>query len=124
MIATTQAQTRTAHSAARAGRAHQTRDRRETRTAASLLLNEDVFKALLLRECRRADRCDTSFMLLIAAIDDEDSKPALRQVVDILVSVKRRMDVIGWFDGERAVGLLLPDITTPSADTRAADESR
>jgi lipopolysaccharide/colanic/teichoic acid biosynthesis glycosyltransferase len=100
------------------------RERRERRPAAPHLLNQDVFKALLLRECRRADRCDTSFMLLVFAIDDEHSQPGLRQVVEALASVKRRMDVIGWFEQGRAVGLLLPDINSPDADTRRALESR
>ena len=77
------------------------------------VIGEDVFRGVLLRERKRADRSNQSFVLLVLEMP-EDSRPAWRHAIEALAAVKRDTDIVGWLTRERVLALMVPrsDVAT------------
>jgi lipopolysaccharide/colanic/teichoic acid biosynthesis glycosyltransferase len=80
-------------------------------------LDEQLFRDIVIRESRRADRFDQSFALvLVASGSRESSEGPWSEVVEALGAVRQDTDVLGWFEGGRVLGLLRTSIVLePSA---------
>jgi lipopolysaccharide/colanic/teichoic acid biosynthesis glycosyltransferase len=78
------------------------------------IVSEAVFKSVLFRECRRADRANGAFMLLLVTIENGNSPGQWRQAISALSS-RRQTDVIGWFEQGRTVGVILPEADASEA---------
>ncbi len=74
------------------------------------VLGERLFKDVIIRERKRADRFGTPFAVLLVDRGDPSSRgchwaPVLRA----LSAVKRDVDVFGWLERGTVLGLLLPE---------------
>ena len=76
----------------------------------------DQFHALIEHERRRSDRTGDSFALMIFSHDEVDTDLSrFNQLPDLLASLLRSTDDVGWFDKNR-IGVLLLDTTAEGAD--------
>jgi lipopolysaccharide/colanic/teichoic acid biosynthesis glycosyltransferase len=88
------------------------------------IVSEGIFRGVLLRERKRADRSDGAFILLLLEIDGHGSPSEWRHAIDALAAVKRGTDVIGWFERGRVVGLILLEADVSNAPVWRALEDR
>ena len=72
---------------------------------------EDLFRSVLVRERRRADRSNQPLALILISKPDSVDESALRwtSVVEALTKIKRDTDLLGWFEADATVGLILPE---------------
>ncbi len=91
------------------------------------VVNEQIFRSVLVRERKRANRFDQPFLLLLVSVDGDSSvgtSTSWHAVVEALAAVKRDTDVVGWFEGRSVIGLIVPDVGA-SCSTLSQDlESR
>src|SRR5262249_49175046 len=85
---------------------------------------EAVFRSVLVRECRRAERSNDACMLLLVAIDGGNSAATWRHAIAALSASRRETDVLGWFEHGRAIGLILAHSGASRAAARRAVEDR
>ena len=92
------------------------------------VLNEDLFRLVLIRERKRADRSNQSLVLLLLDMNDglgADSSSLWETVIEALTAAKREMDVLGWFERRAVIGLILPEIRVSDlASTRERLDAR
>jgi len=109
-------------------RAHPVRTRTEGgRRDRTHVVNQNLFRGALIRERKRADRSNQALALILVAVDDcltGEATSTWRYVVDALAAVKRETDVLGWFEQNAAVGLILPEITSTDSAFIRELESR
>jgi lipopolysaccharide/colanic/teichoic acid biosynthesis glycosyltransferase len=77
------------------------------------VLNEVLFKRVLIRERKRSDRSNQSLVLLLLDMDDgpgADSSSLWETAIEALTAAKREMDVLGWFERRDVIGVILPEI--------------
>jgi len=88
------------------------------------VVSEAVFRSILFRECRRADRSNGAFMLLLITMQGVNSPARWRQVVAATSVSRRETDVVGWLEYGRTVGVILPEarVADPSAARRAIED--
>lgn len=79
------------------------------------VVSEGVFRSVLLRESRRADRSNAAFLLLLITIEGGDSPMRWRQAIAALSASRRDTDVVGWFEDGRTIGAILPEAGIPDA---------
>ena len=85
------------------------------RSTRSHVINPDVFKEVVIRERKRADRANRPFvLLLISARAREEGRrfSDWRAALEALTAVKRETDLLGWFEEQSAVGVVLTEIET------------
>jgi hypothetical protein len=68
-----------------------------------LVLSEEIFRDVVMRERKRADRFDQSFLLVLVALKPgRTAEPSSwASVIDAVYSAKRDTDVLGWFEVAR-----------------------
>jgi lipopolysaccharide/colanic/teichoic acid biosynthesis glycosyltransferase len=82
------------------------------------LLNEDLFRGVLVRERKRADRSNQPVILLLVELNDRaehGSSSNWGWAADALTAVKRDTDILGWFEHRASIGLILTEISTSTA---------
>jgi exopolysaccharide biosynthesis polyprenyl glycosylphosphotransferase len=92
--------------------------RQQVRTGPPVI-GESLFRSVLVRERKRADRSNQPFALVVVATEavvHGNSGPMWRTVIDSLSAVKRETDAVGWLDKGRAIGLLLPEVAASTAN--------
>lgn len=90
------------------------------------IVNEAIFRSVLIRERKRADRFDQPFLLALVSLD-RDSSAALatwNAVIEGLGAIKRETDVMGWFKGRSVIGLIVPELGDDSASVAKELEGR
>ena len=77
------------------------------------LLSEELFRGVLVRERRRADRSNRPLILIVLEIDGLADRSAAdwRALTDTLAVVRRETDMMGWFRHHTSIGLLLPEVS-------------
>jgi exopolysaccharide biosynthesis polyprenyl glycosylphosphotransferase len=76
------------------------------------VISEDLFRGVLVRERKRADRSNQPFVLLL--LSAKDASPSLwAAAVEAATAVKRETDVVGWFKNGSVLGVILPEIAIP-----------
>jgi lipopolysaccharide/colanic/teichoic acid biosynthesis glycosyltransferase len=83
-------------------------------------MDEHLFRATLIAERKRADRSNQALGLLVVALQDADAadSPALwAGVIVALEAVIRGVDVLGWFQSRKAIGVILPELRGPSVNS-------
>jgi len=75
------------------------------------VLGESVFKDVLVRERKCADRFESPFaVVLVDRSDDASGADAWVPILGAIAAVKRDADAVGWLDEGKVLGLLLPDV--------------
>jgi lipopolysaccharide/colanic/teichoic acid biosynthesis glycosyltransferase len=77
------------------------------------VLNEDVFRGVLVRERKRSDRSHQPFGLLVVGANDSHgagSSTLLAMAIDALAGAKRDIDIAGWYEQRSLIGAIIPDI--------------
>ena len=91
------------------------------------VVNEQIFRSVLVRERKRADRFDQHFLLLLVSVDRDSSagtSTSWHAVVEALAEVKRDTDVLGWFEGRSVIGLIVPEVSASCSTMSQGLESR
>ena len=90
------------------------------------LISEELFADALHRERRRADRNNQAMGLLLVSAPDGDIEDSAtwKGIVSGLAAAKRDTDVIGWFERGSSIGVILPEIESPSPTLAAGLDAR
>jgi lipopolysaccharide/colanic/teichoic acid biosynthesis glycosyltransferase len=81
--------------------------------ARARIISEDLFRGVLIRERRRADRSNRPLALVLVVLESstgEEETGIWQAVADALFAAKRETDIPGWFEPHSAMGLLLAEI--------------
>ena len=87
----------------------------EERRTRSHVINADVFKEVVIRERKRADRANRPFVLLLISARSREESRSLsewRAAIEAVTAAKRDTDLLGWFEQHSAVGVVLTEIET------------
>jgi exopolysaccharide biosynthesis polyprenyl glycosylphosphotransferase len=98
--------------------------RRGTWHGRPLVIGEELFRDVLVRERKRADRFGEPFALLVVSARDGYTVEASMwaSVIEVLTTAKRDTDVLGWLERNSAVALVIPEIESlDSAFTQEVD---
>jgi lipopolysaccharide/colanic/teichoic acid biosynthesis glycosyltransferase len=82
------------------------------------IIGETLFRDVLLRERKRADRSNQPLALVLVAVQpsvETESARTWRAVLDALSAAKRETDSLGWFSKHQAVGLIVPEVPGTTA---------
>ena len=75
------------------------------------IIEQEMFRDLLIRERKRSDRFEQPFVLVLVAANDQDlNRRAWAAAVDALSAVRRDTDVLGWFERGSVLGVILSDL--------------
>jgi len=86
------------------------------------VVGEDLFRGIVVRERKRADRSNQPFVVVMLEMPDE-GRTNWRHALEALAVIKRGTDVLGWLERDRVLGLILPrtDVSNREA-CRALEE--
>src|SRR5215831_1741542 len=96
----------------------------EKTTRIPLVIGEDVFKAAVIRERKLTERSGLVMVLLLIGSEADkssDSSVFWDDVSQALLAVKSDIDILGWFERQRSVGLIVPDVA-PSILTSLCEQ--
>ena len=90
-----------------------------------LVVGEGLFRDVLVREQKRADRFEESFLLVVVSsanrrVDNEK----WNRIVKALSAAKRDTDVLGWIEENSDIGLIVPEIGVEERSLSRDVESR
>jgi len=77
------------------------------------ILDERIFKHTITRERKRAERSGLAMLMLLISVHDNwhGGRQALFDVIAKVISaIKSDIDIVGWFERESIMGLILPEI--------------
>ena len=77
--------------------------------------DEDLFRDTVTRERRRADRSGLAMAMLLVGVQDSrrENTPALfAGIARALVAIRSDIDILGWFERESILGLIVPELDT------------
>jgi exopolysaccharide biosynthesis polyprenyl glycosylphosphotransferase len=92
---------------------------RDTQSGGARLINEDLFRGVLVRERKRADRSNQALMVVLVTLSEESGlrfSMAWLKVIEALAAAKRETDVLGWFERGVVVGAILPEVPASDAN--------
>jgi lipopolysaccharide/colanic/teichoic acid biosynthesis glycosyltransferase len=91
------------------------------------IISEELFRGVLTKERKRADRLNQPLVLLIVSLADRGCAPSpsiWATVIEALTAVTRETDLLGWFEERIAVGVILPEVSEVDAVTMSELEAR
>src|SRR5207245_4322768 len=77
------------------------------------VINEELFRGVLIRERKRSDRSNQPVALLLLGVKGglgADSSSIWEAAIATLAAVKRETDILGWFEWQAVVGVIRPGI--------------
>jgi lipopolysaccharide/colanic/teichoic acid biosynthesis glycosyltransferase len=92
-----------------------------------LIVSEQLFRGALIKERKRADRLNQPLVLLIVALKcrvDAQCPSIWVPVIEALATITRETDVLGWFEAQTAIGVILPEVHAVEADRVSELEDR
>jgi lipopolysaccharide/colanic/teichoic acid biosynthesis glycosyltransferase len=78
-----------------------------------LIISEQLFRGAWIKERKRADRLNQPLVLLIVALKyhvDAQTPSIWVPVIEALSTITRETDVLGWFEAQTALGVILPEV--------------
>ncbi|HEY7446718.1 MAG TPA: sugar transferase [Vicinamibacterales bacterium] len=91
------------------------------------VLEEEIFKGVLIREGQRAERSDRPLVLLLVTLDNSltsHERSGWDEVSEVLRAATRETDLIGWLQYRVALGIVLTDIAGRTLAIPSTFESR
>ena len=90
------------------------------------ILDEGLFRDVLVRERRRADRSNQPFALMLLTVTGRvDARTSTwAAAIEALTSSKRETDVLGWLSAGAVLGVILPEIASHDSAVVRRIESR
>jgi lipopolysaccharide/colanic/teichoic acid biosynthesis glycosyltransferase len=91
------------------------------------ILSEELFRDVVIKERRRADRSNQPLALLLVTVNDRTAAKSAAiwlPVIEALTEVACETDVLGWFESHTVIGVILPEIRACDAVDANALESR
>lgn len=91
------------------------------------MIQHEVFKGLLVREQKRADRSNQPLFLLLVTSNDRqngDGSPIWDATIAALATAMRETDVIGWIEPRNAIGVILTEIQALDVPVARALDAR
>jgi lipopolysaccharide/colanic/teichoic acid biosynthesis glycosyltransferase len=88
---------------------------------------DDVFKGVLIRERRRADRFNRPFLLLVVPVNGQrflERSVVWSQTIEALAAAKRESDVLGWIEPQSVLGIIMPEVDVTDAEHPCKIEAR
>ena len=75
------------------------------------VIDQELFKSVLVRERKLSDRFEQPFVLVLVtlAADGNIDERKWEPVIEALSAAKRETDVIGWFEHLATIGVILPE---------------
>ena len=86
---------------------------KEETTVIPVVMGEDLLKATVIRERKRTGRSGLAIALLMIGLKTEtgtDSSIIWDDITQALLAIKSDIDILGWFEKQRSMGLIVPDI--------------
>lgn len=77
------------------------------------IIGEDLFKAAIIRERKRTERSGLAIVLLVIGLENRkgpESSVDWDKITKALLAVWSDIDILGWFEQQDAMGLIVPDI--------------
>lgn len=84
------------------------------------IFDEEVFKHTITKERKRAERSGLVMGLLLIGIEDsplENRGAQFALIADALSDIKADVDIVGWFERQSIMGLILPEIEAAALAT-------
>jgi lipopolysaccharide/colanic/teichoic acid biosynthesis glycosyltransferase len=97
------------------------------RASAPHVLSEELFKASLIRQRQRIERSNQPVVLLLVAFQQgsrAEVAPSWGPTIEALAAAMRETDVLGWFERQSVLGVILPDFDAIDASRRHELENR
>src|SRR4051812_9901412 len=99
--------------------------RPETRPSRKPILSQELFRDVLVREWKRAERYTEPFVLLLVELVEVEGRPQSvseakslwTRAIGALAASTRHTDVMGWFDGGTVLGVILTELGQSEAAT-------
>jgi lipopolysaccharide/colanic/teichoic acid biosynthesis glycosyltransferase len=91
------------------------------------VLEEEIFKGVLIREAQRAERSDRPLVLLVVTLDTSLSgheRSGWEEVTEGLTAAMRETDLVGWLQYRGALAVVLTDIRETALAISRGLESR
>jgi lipopolysaccharide/colanic/teichoic acid biosynthesis glycosyltransferase len=92
--------------------------------AVDTVLNEDLFRSVLIRERKRADRFDEVFALGTVTFSASTAPDVQAQVAAALYAATRHADIVGWLDQDAVLGVIFSDLEKPTEEVAAQIKAR
>jgi lipopolysaccharide/colanic/teichoic acid biosynthesis glycosyltransferase len=77
------------------------------------LFDEDLFKDTVTRERKRTERSGLAMVMLLVGVQDGrclDTPSVFKGVAQALSAVKSEIDILGWFERDSVMGLIVPEV--------------
>lgn len=91
----------------------QARPLSDQRSRTSRVINKELFTHALVRARQFSNRSERAVALLIVTLEESSTADATvtwQAIIDELIAAKREMDVLGWFEPNVAIGVIVSDI--------------
>jgi lipopolysaccharide/colanic/teichoic acid biosynthesis glycosyltransferase len=88
------------------------------------VMNERLFKSVIHREHRRAERANESLVVALINADGDLSSSIWDDVIEGLGAAKRDTDYLGWYRTNETLGLILTDVTIPPQELAQTLDAR
>ncbi|MGH7184028.1 MAG: sugar transferase [Nitrospiraceae bacterium] len=77
--------------------------------------DETLFKDTITRERKRTERSGSAMAMLLIGVQDsrrEDNSTLFALIANALSAIKSDIDIVGWFERQSIMGLIVPEIDT------------
>src|SRR5262245_52524663 len=86
------------------------------------LFDDDLFKETVTRERKRTERSGVAMVMLLVGVQDDQglATPSVFEgVAKVLSAVKSEIDILGWFERDSVMGLIVPEVDSASLPATA-----
>jgi len=84
------------------------------------IFEEELFRDTVTRERKRTDRSGLAIVMLLIGIQDsrrENTSALFARIADALSAIKSDIDILGWFERQSIMGLIVPEIDTANLES-------
>ncbi len=77
------------------------------------IFDEESFRATVTRERKRTERSGLAMVMVLISVRSsrlEDTSALFVKIANALVAIKSDIDILGWFERESIMGLIIPEI--------------